>query len=80
MHHEAADRGRFPPFPPGPPPVRDHFEASPGPMHYGRPSDLPPPCAGWSRPPRISNYSPSRHSMEPPVSHVAGGHGSWRPR
>uniref|UniRef100_A0A0A9AC51 Uncharacterized protein n=1 Tax=Arundo donax TaxID=35708 RepID=A0A0A9AC51_ARUDO len=78
MHHE---RGRFPPFAPGPPPISDHFEASPAPMHFGRPSDPPPgPCAGWSRPPRISNHSPSRHSMEPPVSHVAGGHGSWRPR
>ncbi|XP_062215550.1 protein HUA2-LIKE 2-like [Phragmites australis] len=80
MHHEVAERGRFPPFLPGPP-IPDHFEASPVPMHYGRPSDPPPgPCAGWSRPPRISNYSPSRHSMEPPVSHVPGGHGSWRPR
>ncbi|PUZ41025.1 hypothetical protein GQ55_9G470200 [Panicum hallii var. hallii] len=79
MHHEA-DRGRYP-FPPGPPPIPDHFEAPPAPMHYGRPSDPPPgPCAGWSRPPRISNYSPSRHSMEPPVSHAAGGHGGWRPR
>lgn len=58
----------------GPPPVPDHFEAPPAPMHYGRPSDPPPgPCTGWSRPPRISNYSPSRHSMEPPVSHAAGG-------
>ncbi|CAM0152779.1 unnamed protein product [Urochloa decumbens] len=80
MHHEAADRGRYP-FPPGPPPIPDHFEGPPAPMHYGRPSDPPPgPCAGWSRPPRISNYSPSRHSMEPPVSHTAGGHGGWRPR
>ncbi|KAJ1297064.1 hypothetical protein BS78_01G349400 [Paspalum vaginatum] len=80
MHHEAADRGRYP-YPPGPPPIPDHFEAPPGPMRYGRPSDPPPgPCAGWSRPPRISNYSPSRDSIEPPVSHAAGGHGSWRPR
>ena len=58
----------------GPPPIPDHLEGPPAPMHYGRPSDPPPgPCAGWSRPPRISNYSPSRHSMEPPVSHAAGG-------
>uniref|UniRef100_A0A804UK63 Protein HUA2-LIKE 3 n=1 Tax=Zea mays TaxID=4577 RepID=A0A804UK63_MAIZE len=66
----------------GPPRIPDHFEAPPAPMHYGRPSDPPPrPCAGWSRPPRISdNYSPSRHSVEPPVSHTAGGHGGWRPR
>ncbi|XP_066379788.1 protein HUA2-LIKE 2-like isoform X4 [Miscanthus floridulus] len=81
MHNEAADRGRYP-FPPGPPPIPDHFEAPPAPMHYGRLSDPPPgPCAGWSRPPRISNnYSPSRHSVEPPVSHAAGGHGGWRSR
>ncbi|KAL5680384.1 hypothetical protein ACJX0J_006769, partial [Zea mays] len=73
MHNEAADRSGYP-FPPGPPPIPDHFEAPPGPMHYGRPSDPPPGhCAGWSRPPRISNnYSPSRHSVEPPVSHAAG--------
>ncbi|GJN31519.1 hypothetical protein PR202_gb19928 [Eleusine coracana subsp. coracana] len=63
----------------GPPTIPEHFEASPGPMHYGRPLDRPPgPCAGWSRPPRISNYSPSRHSMEPPVSHVAGGADAFR--
>ncbi|XP_062211329.1 protein HUA2-LIKE 2-like isoform X2 [Phragmites australis] len=81
MHHEVGERGRFPPFPSGPPPIPDHVEASPAPMHYGQPSDPPPgPCAGWSRPPRISNYSPSRRSVEPLVSHVAGGHGSWRPR
>uniref|UniRef100_J3LNW6 CID domain-containing protein n=2 Tax=Oryza brachyantha TaxID=4533 RepID=J3LNW6_ORYBR len=74
MHHEVADRGRFP-FPP------DHFEASSAaPVNYGRPSDPPPgPCSGWSMPPMSSNYSPSRHSMEPPVPHV-GAHGSWRPR
>ncbi|CAM0873256.1 unnamed protein product [Alopecurus aequalis] len=66
IHHDA-DRGRFPPFLPGPP-GPDHFEASAAPMHYGRPSDPPPPgpCSGWSR--------------EPPVPHVAGAHGSWRPR
>uniref|UniRef100_A0A0D9VU73 CID domain-containing protein n=1 Tax=Leersia perrieri TaxID=77586 RepID=A0A0D9VU73_9ORYZ len=70
MHHEVADRGRYP-FPPGPP-TSDHFEASSAaPVHYGRPSDPPPgPCSGWSMPPRSSNYSPSRHSMEPPVPHV----------
>ncbi|XP_008660137.1 protein HUA2-LIKE 2 isoform X3 [Zea mays] len=81
MHNDAADQGRYS-FPPGPPRIPDHFEAPPAPMHYGRPSDPPPrPCAGWSRPPRISdNYSPSRHSVEPPVSHTAGGHGGWRPR
>ncbi|KAL5217439.1 hypothetical protein ABZP36_018123 [Zizania latifolia] len=79
MHHEVADRGRFP-FPPGPP-VPDHFDASSSaPMHYGPPSDPPPgPCSGWSMPPRSSNYSPSRHSVEPPVPHV-GANGSWRPR
>uniref|UniRef100_A0ACD5XQ80 Uncharacterized protein n=1 Tax=Avena sativa TaxID=4498 RepID=A0ACD5XQ80_AVESA len=62
--HHDADRGRFPPFPPGPP---GPDQASAAPMHYGRPSDPPPgPCSGWSR--------------EPPVPHVGGAHGSWRPR
>lgn len=62
--HHDAGRGRFPPFPPGPP---GPDQASVAPMHYGRPSDPPQgPCSGWS--------------TEPPVPHVAGAHGCWRPR
>ncbi|PNT77385.1 hypothetical protein BRADI_1g61937v3 [Brachypodium distachyon] len=66
LAHHDADRGRFPPFPPVPP-IPDHFEASSAPTHYRESSDPPlGPCAGWS--------------VEPPVPHVAGAQGSWKPR